>query len=281
MFRILFLLALSFFFVRCNNGDNSGSDNNTSAVTGTAPEPQSLSYSILNAFPHDTAAFTQGLEIYKGHLYESTGLLNRSSLRKTDLKSGKVLLTKAIDSPYFAEGITILRDTIYQLTWTNKVIFLYRAGDLAPLGKLNWNADGWGITNDGKNLYISDGSDKIYVVRAGDLKLQRVISVFDNSGPVNNLNELEFINGHIYANRWQYEYLLRINPSSGQVTARIDMKDILSKNSKADISYLSRAGSTGDQMGGVLNGIAWDSASGKMLVTGKLWPHIFEVKINE
>ena len=281
MCRPLFLLALTFLFVRCNNGASNSSYNNQSIVQNAAPDPQTLSYSLLNAFPHDTAAFTQGLEIYDGHLYESTGLINRSSLRKTDLKSGKVLLTKAIDSPYFAEGITILNDTIYQLTWTNKVIFLYRAGDLAPLGKINWNADGWGITNDGKNLYISDGSDKIYMVRPGDLKLQKVISVFDNSGPVNNLNELEFINGFIYANRWQYEYLLKINPASGQVMARIDMKDILPKNSKTDISYLTRAGSTGDQMGGVLNGIAWDSASGKMLVTGKLWPHIFEVKINE
>lgn len=281
MCRTLFLLALTFLFVRCNNGASNSSYNNQSIVQNAAPDPQTLSYSLLNAFPHDTAAFTQGLEIYDGHLYESTGLINRSSLRKTDLKSGKVLLTKAIDSPYFAEGITILNDTIYQLTWTNKVIFLYRAGDLAPLGKINWNADGWGITNDGKNLYISDGSDKIYMVRPGDLKLQKVISVFDNSGPVNNLNELEFINGFIYANRWQYEYLLKINPASGQVMARIDMKDILPKNSKTDISYLTRAGSTGDQMGGVLNGIAWDSASGKMLVTGKLWPHIFEVKINE
>lgn len=281
MYRILFLLTLTLLFIRCNNGNSNSSNNNQSTVGSPSPDPQSLSYSILNAFPHDTAAFTQGLEIYKGHLYESTGLLNRSSLRKTDLKSGKILLAKAIDSPYFAEGITILRDTIYQLTWTNKVIFLYRAGDLAPLGKINWNADGWGITNDGKNLYISEGSDKIYVVRPGDLKLQKIISVFDNSGPVNNLNELEFINGHIYANRWQYEYLLKINPTSGQVMAKIDMKDILPKNSKTDISYLTRAGSTGDQMGGVLNGIAWDSATGKMLVTGKLWPLIFEVKINE
>jgi glutamine cyclotransferase len=281
MYKFLFFLTSIMLFVRCSNRDSSGTNNNTTPSISAVPEPQSLSYALLNAFPHDTAAFTQGLEIYKGQLYESTGLLNRSSLRKVDLKTGKTILVKAVYSPYFAEGITILHDTIYQLTWTNKLIFLYRAGDLSPIGKLNWNADGWGMTNDGKNLYISDGSDKIYMVRPGDLKLQKVISVYDNAGPVNNLNELEFINGHIYANRWQYDYLLQINPSSGQVTAKIDMTDILKKNSKTDLSYLTRAGSTGDQMGGVLNGIAWDSASGKMLVTGKLWPYIFEVKINE
>lgn len=281
MYKILVLLASSILLIRCSNGDSSVSDNNPTTAVSGVPEPRSLSYSLLNAFPHDTAAFTQGLEVYKGQLYESTGLLNRSSLRKVDLKTGKTILKKAVDSPYFAEGITILHDTIYQLTWTNKVIFLYRANDLSLIGKMNWNADGWGITNDGSNLYISDGSDKIYMVRPGDLKLQKVISVYDNAGPVNNLNELEFINGHIYANRWQYDYLVQINPSSGQVTAKIDMTDILKKNSKTDLSYLTRAGSTGDQMGGVLNGIAWDTAAGKMLVTGKLWPYIFEVKINE
>jgi len=280
MFRIIVILSLSVMLIRCGTGENnneSKAEDNSVSIA----EPKTISYSVLNAYEHDTAAFTQGLEMYKGQLYESTGLQKRSSLRKVDLKSGKVLIKKAIDTPYFAEGITILNDTIYQLTWSNKVVFLYRLKDLAPIGKINWNGEGWGITNDGKNLYISDGSDKIYIVRPGDLKLQRVLSVQDNSGPVNNLNELEFINGHIFANRWQYNYIVQINPSNGQVTGKIDMTDFLSKNSKTDITYLTRPGSTGDQMGGVLNGIAWDSASGRMLVTGKLWPYIFEIKVNE
>jgi len=280
MFRIIGILALSVMLIRCGNGENNNGGKAEVNSTNIA-DPKSISYSVLNAYEHDTAAFTQGLEMYKGQLYESTGLQNRSSLRKVDLKSGKVLLKKAIDTPYFAEGITILNDTIYQLTWSNKVVFLYRLKDLAPIGRISWNGEGWGITNDGKNLYISDGSDKIYIVRPGDLKLQRVLSVQDNAGPVNNLNELEFINGHIFANRWQYNYIVQINPSSGHVTGKIDMTDFLSKNTKTDISYLTRPGSTGDQMGGVLNGIAWDSTSGRMLVTGKLWPYIFELKVNE
>lgn len=279
MFRIIGILSLSVMLISCGNGDNNGSKAEVNSTS--IAEPKTISYSVLNAYEHDTAAFTQGLEMYNGQLYESTGLQKRSSLRKVDLKSGKVLLKKAIDTPYFAEGITILNDTIYQLTWSNKVVFLYRLKDLAPIGRIPWNGEGWGITNDGKNLYISDGSDKIYIVRPGDLKLQRVLSVQDNSGPVNNLNELEFINGHIFANRWQYNYIVQINPSNGQVTGKIDMTDFLSKNSKTDITYLTKPGSTGDQMGGVLNGIAWDSASGRMLVTGKLWPYIFELKVNE
>ena len=280
MFRIIVILSLSVMLISCGNGENNNGSKVEVSSTSIA-DPKSISYSVLNAYEHDTAAFTQGLEMYNGQLYESTGLQNRSSLRKVDLKSGKVLLKKAIDTPYFAEGITILNDTIYQLTWSNKVVFLYRLKDLAPIGRISWNGEGWGITNDGKNLYISDGSDKIYIVRPGDLKLQRVLSVQDNAGPVNNLNELEFINGHIFANRWQYNYIVQINPSNGLVTGKIDMTDFLSKNTKTDISYLTRPGSTGDQMGGVLNGIAWDSASGRMLVTGKLWPYIFELKVNE
>ncbi len=280
MHRIIAILVLSVLLVRCGNGENN-EGNKENAASNSIPETKSIGFSILNAYAHDTAAFTQGLEFYKGQLYESTGIAGRSSLRKVDLKSGKVIIKKAVDSPHFAEGITILNDTIYQLTWTSKIVFLYRLKDMAPIGKANWNGEGWGITNDGKNLYISDGSDKIYIVRPGDLKLQRVISVQDNSGPVNNLNELEFINGRLYANRWQYNYIVQINPSTGQVTGKLDMTDILSKNSKTDITYLTRPGSTGDQLGGVLNGIAWDAASKKMLVTGKLWPYIFEIQLNE
>lgn len=281
MIKFLRLMASVVLLAGCNNSDPNQTDTSGQKTPGGIAEPAMLTYSLLNAHPHDTASFTQGLEIYQGKLYESNGLIGRSSLRKLDLSNGKVLLIKAVDSPYFAEGITILNDTIYQLTYTSKVVFLYKAGDLSRIGKLDWNGEGWGITNDGKNLYISDGSDKIYMVRPGDLKLQKVISVHDHTGPVNNINELEFINGHLYANRWQYEYILQINPSTGLVTGKMDLTDILKKNSRVDLAYLTAPGSTGFQNGGVLNGIAWDSATGKMLVTGKLWPYIFELKLNQ
>ena len=264
----------------CKSGseDSGASDDGGGSAPAVRSEPPAISYSVLEAHPHDTAAFTQGLEVHEGYLYESTGLVGRSSLRKTDLRTGKVVLRKAVDSPYFAEGITVMNDTLYQLTWQNREVLVYRAKDLKLLKKLNWSADGWGITHDAKSLYISDGSDKIYVVRPHDLKLERVVSVQDNAGPVNNLNELEYIEGHLYANRWQYDYIVKIDPSSGWVKGRIDLAGLLEKNSKSSTSYLTAPGSLGEQNGAVLNGIAWDSARKRLLVTGKLWPHVFELQ---
>jgi glutamine cyclotransferase len=174
----------------------------------------------------------------------------------------------------FGEGITVLNDTLYQLTWQNHKVLLYQPQTLKPIGELNWSYEGWGITNDGRSLYITDGSDKIYVVRPGDLKLERVISVTDHLGPINNLNELEFVNGSIYANRLDYNYILRIDPSNGHVTGKIDLTDVLKKYSKIDLSYIEN-----NVHGAVLNGIAWDSASSRMYVTGKLWPLLFELQL--
>lgn len=279
--RILFPIFLLFLWVSaCKSASDEGSDSggDPGRAATVASEPPAIPFTVMEAHPHDTAAFTQGLELHAGFLYESTGLVGRSSLRKTDLRTGKVVISRALDSPYFAEGITVMNDTLYQLTWQNHEVFLYRAKDLKPIGKLNWSADGWGITHDEKSLYISDGSDKIYVVRPHDLKLERVVSVQDNAGPVNNLNELEYIDGHIYANRWQYDYIVKIDPATGQVKARIDLAGILERNSKTSTSYLTAPGSVGEQNGAVLNGIAWDSARKRLLVTGKLWPHVFELQ---
>lgn len=243
------------------------------------PEPALISYSVVNAYPHDTAAFTQGLELYDGRLYESTGLVGRSSVRRTDLKTGSHDILKQISDPYFAEGLTIFRDTAYQLTWQNKEVFVYDARTLKPIRSLPWSGDGWGIAHDSIQLYISDGTDKIYVVRPGDLKLLRVISVYDHSGPVNNLNELEFIDGQLFANRWQYDVIVRIDPVTGRVTGRMDLTGLLPHNSKQSLAYLTTPGSSAQQHGAVLNGIAWDNDRRRLLVTGKLWPHIFELKI--
>ena len=249
------------------------------ATTSGIPEPANLTWTLLNVFPHDTAAFTQGFELYKGTLIESTGLSGKSTLRKVDPVTGKVKQLKKIDAPVFSEGVTVLRDTVYQLTWQDHFIQLYKASDLSPIRRAEWTAEGWGITNDGTHLIISDGSDKLYYVRPGDLKLQRVLSVQDNLGPVNNLNELEYVNGYLYANRWQYDYIEKIDPKSGHVVGRVDCKDILRKYAKTDVTYLTTPGAVGDLNGGVLNGIAWNASNGTFLITGKLWPHVFEIKI--
>jgi glutamine cyclotransferase len=269
----LFYLLLLAGLASCGsvNNDTVATQENPGAGI---PEAPLIPYTILNAFPHDTAAFTQGFEFYKGELLESTGLEGRSSLRKVDLKSGQPKTIKSLDAKLFGEGITVLGDTLYQLTWQNKKVLLYDPKSLVLKGELPWSYEGWGITNDGRSLYISDGSDKLYVVSRGTLKLERVISVSDHLGPVNNLNELEYVDGVIYANRLDYTYIMRIDPRNGQVTGKIDLKDVLEKYARIDLGYIRN-----NVHGAVLNGIAWEPESKKMYVTGKLWPLVFELQL--
>lgn len=276
MKHIYFFLSLAVMLTSCGNTDENTKDNTDELQSGTgAPEASFLPYTILNVFPHDTAAFTQGLEFHKGVLLESTGLEGRSSLRKVDLKSGKPTTVKKLDNALFGEGITVLGDTLYQLTWQNNKILLYDPVSFKSLGELPWSNEGWGITNDGQFLYISDGSDKIYVVKPGTLKLKRVLSVIDHLGPINNINELEFVNGSILANRLDYSYILKIDPSSGHVTGKLDLNDVLQKHAKGDLTYIRN-----NIHGAVLNGIAWEPESKKLYVTGKLWPLVFELQYN-
>ncbi len=266
------LWLISCGFLACNNPDQPADNNAVPAIA----EPQSIGYNVLNVYPHDTSSFTQGLELYKGKMLESTGRYGRSSLKITDYTTGKATKSKSLGKEIFGEGITVLNDTLYQLTWQNHIIYVYNAKDLSLIKTLNWSNDGWGLTNDGANLIISDGSDKLYFVKPSDMKLQKVVSVTDNLGPVNNLNELEYINGYVYANRLQYDYIEKIDPQSGQVKGRIYFNDILKKFSKADLGYLAK-----NEDGAYLNGIAWDSASKKLFITGKLWPNLFEVQLSQ
>jgi glutamine cyclotransferase len=270
---------LVLFLTACGNGAG-GDEAKQEAVSSGVPAPTSLAYTVLNAYPHDTAAFTQGLELYKGSLMESTGLLGRSTLRKVEIKTGKILSTIQLNDAVFAEGITILRDTLYQLSWQNHEVYVYDIKkEPKKITSLPWSGEGWGITNDGIQLIISDGSDKLYFVEPGTLKLKKVLSVRDQYGAVNNLNELEMIDGYVFANRWQYDYILKIDPSSGFVVGTLGMQDFLKKNSKKDLSYLDKPGSTAQQSGAVLNGIAYDSEKKSIYVTGKLWPEIFEIRL--
>lgn len=207
-------------------------------------------------------------------MLESTGLYGKSTLRKVDIPSGKLLKNIKLDEKYFGEGITILHDTLYQLTWQEHEILVYHPETFQLIRKMSWNYDGWGITNDGNSLFMTDGSDKIYVVRPNDLKLLRIISVSDNLGPLNNLNELEYINGSIYANRLEYDYIVRINPANGYVTGTINLKDVLQQYSKIDLTYIKT-----NPNGAVLNGIAWNPSTKRLFVTGKLWPILIELQI--
>ena len=278
LFKIVFI-GLFVTLLSCNNKEQGTmmSDND---VNASIPAPASIGFTIINAIPHDTAAFTQGLIIYNGVFIESTGLEGQSSLRKVNMQTGKVEKQHNLPKEIFAEGLTVFNDTIYQLSWQNKLVFQYDANTLKPLGSLPWSGEGWGITNNDKELIISEGSDKLYFVQPGSLKLNKVLSVRDNYGPVNNLNELEVVDGYIYANRWQYEYIIKIDPVSGLVVGLINMQDLLLKNTKKDLSYLKNRGATPTEAGAVLNGIAYDKDKKIFYITGKLWPEIFEVKLN-
>jgi glutamine cyclotransferase len=269
-----------FFVVGCQEQSEPASQGEVNQQQAI-PVSSAISYTVLNAFPHDTAAFTQGLEYYKGQLLESTGLTGRSSLRAVDISSGKVTSKINLDQNIFAEGLTVLRDTLYQLSWQNHEVYLWdvKKQPFKKLATLPWSGEGWGITNDGNQLIISEGSDKLYFVQPGTLKLNKVLSIRDQYGAVNNLNELEIIGGYIYANRWQYDYILKIDPATGFVAGLINLQDFLVKNSKADLSYLSKPGTTATDNGAVLNGIAFNPEKETIYITGKLWPEVFEIRI--
>lgn len=272
---IYFLVMI--VLLSCNNGDTNKPDHSTEPTatsTSNVPAPAPISYSVLNIYPHDTAAFTQGLIYYNNQMYEGTGQKKESNLRKVDYKTGVVQKKIDIDPNLFGEGITIMNDTVYQLTWQDHAILVYNLKDWKLIKKAYWPNEGWGITDDKTNLIISDGTDKLYFVRPSDFKLMKIVGVSNNLGPVNNINELEYINGYVYANQWETDYILKIDPASGFVVGVMDFTDALKRF--ANINYDQQV----EQQGAVLNGIAWDAAENKMFITGKRWPKLLEIKMN-
>lgn len=224
------------------------------------------SYRIINAYPHDPQAFTQGLIYHNDHIYESTGLWGRSSLRKVELKTGKVLQIRRLQRHLFGEGITRWQNQIIQLTWRSRIGFVYRSKTFEELGRFTYKTEGWGITHDGQKLIMSDGTDKLYFLNAKTFERIGQIQVRDNNKPIFKLNELEYIEGEIFANVWQTDYIARISPSTGQVLGWIDLSGLL------EIEPSKRHES-------VLNGIAYDELGKRLFVTGKLWPKLFEIQV--
>lgn len=238
----------------------------SSSATKVSTGAPKFGVEVVQTYPHDANAFTQGLIFRDGKLLESTGKEGRSSLRSVDLASGKVLKQVDVAPQYFAEGMTVLNGKIYQLTWQHQVGFIYDYWTFQPLGQFNYGGEGWGLTNDGASLILSDGSNRLRFLDPGTFKVTKTIAVTDGGKRVNQLNELEFINGEIYANIWHDQRIVTIDPSSGAVTAWIDCS-----------SLLSRSGAHDEEA--VLNGIAVDETSGRLFVTGKLWPKLFEIKV--
>jgi len=223
-------------------------------------------YRIVHTYPHDPRAFTQGLLYKDGYLYESTGLNGRSSLRMVDLATGRVLQSAAVPSQYFAEGLASWGSTLIQLTWQAHVAFVYDRFSFRLLRTLHFDGEGWGLTEDGRHLILSDGSATLKFLDPATLHVVRQIQVTDHGSPVTQLNELEYVRGEIYANVWHSDRIARISPATGRVLGWIDLTGILPESQRTDPEA-------------VLNGIAYDPAHDRLFVTGKLWPELFEIKV--
>ncbi len=222
-------------------------------------------YRVVATYPHDPQAFTQGLVYFQGDFYESTGLWGRSSVRHVDLETGQVLQQRALDDAYFGEGLTLFEDKLYQLTWKSHRGFIYDRASLDLMATFQYPTEGWGLTHDGQSLIMSDGTPHLYFLDPHTLQLQRQVMVRDDHGPVWRLNELEYIDGEVYANVWMTDRIARVDPATGRVMAWIDLSGLLSAEERAQAD--------------VLNGIAWDAEQGRLFVTGKLWPKLFQIEL--
>jgi glutamine cyclotransferase len=221
---------------------------------------------IVHAYPHDPHAFTQGLVFVGGHLYESTGINGRSSLRMVDLESGRILQEQPVHSKYFGEGLTAWDSTLVQLTWQSHVALVYDRFSFRLLRTFAFAGEGWGLTQDGKSLILSDGTSTLRFFDPGTFKEVRRIKVTDRGRPVTDINELEYVDGQVYANIWHSDRIARISPRTGRVQGWIDLKGLLPETERSSPEA-------------VLNGIAWDAANHRLFVTGKLWPKLFEIEV--
>jgi glutaminyl-peptide cyclotransferase len=228
--------------------------------------PKKYSYRVIKSFAHDPDAYTQGLFYKDGVLYEGTGQKGSSSIRKVELETGKVLQSVNLDSKYFGEGIVLFNNKIYQLTWTSQVGFVYDFTSFGQISTFTYPTQGWGLTTNGKELIMSDGSNTIHFMDPDNFTEVRHIEVYDNNDAVDALNELEYIDGDIYANVYQTDRIVIINPETGMVKGTIDFAGLLKNSDRtSDVD--------------VLNGIAWDGAGKRLFVTGKLWPKLYQVEL--
>ncbi len=220
-------------------------------------------YHVVNTYPHDTSAFTEGLVFTNGSLYESTGEYGSSSLRRVNLEDGAVQQKVSLPSQYFGEGLTAVNNALIQLTWQEKTGFIYNKQTLALTGNFTYSTQGWGLTYNGSELVMSDGSSNLYFLDPVTYQKVGQVSVHDGTTPITNLNELEYVNGSIYANIWQQQKIAIINPKTGAVTGWIDLTGIYQPKGTDD----------------VLNGIAYDQQTSSLYVTGKGWPHLYQITI--
>ena len=258
----------TFLLVSCKSKDPVNTIE--TPIENQTPPPPVLGHTIIQVYPHDTSFYTQGLTFYKGELYEGTGdpgYMGQSRLMKIDLKTGNALKKISLSDKYFGEGITILRDTIYQLTWQEQKVFVYTLKDFKQVKEYNITGEGWGITNDGRRLIVSTGSGVLYFYDPSTFRLLSKSSIMEGNNQTFNLNELEYIDGFVYANQYQYAYMLKIDPAAGRVIAKYDLNDMWKRVLAIDPEV------------DVPNGIAYDSTTKKIFVTGKYWPEMYEIQL--
>lgn len=269
MKRLFGYLSLMCLVLSCNNDNKDSIDDSLQSSYSKVPEPVNISYNIIAQYPKDTSAYTQGLEINNGKMYESTGDFENSSMRIVNFKTGAVEQKKLMGSTnIFGEGITIFKDKIYQLTWVSNIVYVYGANNIQkPIKTLNWDNQGWGITHDSTHLIISTGSDTLYFVDPESLAIKKQLPVVSYKGPITQLNELEYIKGFIYANVYTQNYIVKIDPATGYVVGVIVLENLLQPGERTPRTDF-------------LNGIAYDEATQNLLITGKRWPKLFEIKLN-
>lgn len=223
-------------------------------------------YAVVHSYPHDSHAFTQGLIFLDGHLYESTGLKGQPSLREVELETGKILEFKTVPDKYFAEGLTNWGSTLIQLTWQSHIAFVYDRASFRELRTFSYPGEGWGLTEDGKDLILSDGTATLRFLDPATFREVRRVTVRSDGKPVEKLNELEYVHGEIYANIWYADRIARVSPATGKVLGFIDLSGLAAESGRSGTDA-------------VLNGIAYDAEHDRLFVTGKLWPKLFEIKI--
>jgi glutamine cyclotransferase len=235
-------------------------------AASTPAEPPVDSYRVVREYPHDPMAFTQGLLYLDGRLYESTGLNRQSTVREVRIEDGKVLRSVSIPPQYFGEGLAAWGSELLSLTWTDGIGFRWNRADFKPKGRFRYSGEGWGLTQDGKHIILSDGTDKLRFFDPGTMQEKKQVAVTYNGQPVERLNELEFVKGEIFANIWMGRRIARIDPKSGAVKGWIDLSQLAVENANGDPDA-------------VLNGIAYDPKGDRLFVTGKNWAKLFEIDI--
>ncbi|MFN0123967.1 MAG: glutaminyl-peptide cyclotransferase [Blastocatellia bacterium] len=250
---------------------SSGAATASATAARADGKPALWTYEVVREYPHDATSYTQGLIFHEGVFYESAGQYGRSSLRRVEVETGKVLKRTPVPEQFFAEGMTMLGGKLFQLTWQENKCFVYDLATFNKLAEMTYAGEGWGLTHDGKSLILSDGSHRIRFINPANFQVERTISVYednDTTRPLREINELEYVRGEIYANIWQQDVIARIDPQNGRLLGWIDMRGIL-------------PGKRDDEADAVLNGIAYDEKGQRLFVTGKLWPKLYEIRLKE